>query len=426
MNKFITLIVLFFFISCTSKSQNNDGTIIGLKEALVKNDEKLFLENFPKNYNQFVSYFRWNDSMNVPYPLYKESTKYIDKFFAIISKDKTEESLRLMIDIGLNGKYQADAVSYFKMNIEKLFVKNPNLICKLLKNRNSKEIDSFWYFYLDSPQPLTSVPDNFKNLNNNCKEVYSSLEKEIKIIQKENLVSEITTENKTNKLKSLDDFIPKGYMILDSLSGYLNNDKFLDKIIILADNQEFEKNESRLFMILLNNKNEGYSLKMKNPNVIPCLKCAGGNVGEDSYNNLNFNNNILSFNQLKISDPKLVEIKYEFSNQDSNFRLNNIIVTNSNLTGGSEFKVKIVATDKIPIKDFNYNNYIKYYNYYVKINDPDGYTNLRKDNNSKSTILEKIKNEENIKVLDNSSDWWLVESKSGKKGYVYKSKIKSE
>jgi len=60
------------------------------------------------------------------------------------------------------------------------------------------------------------------------------------------------------------------------------------------------------------------------------------------------------------------------------------------------------------------------------INDPDGYTNLRKDKSASSEILQKITTGEEIIVLDNSGDWWLVESKDGKKGYVYKTKIKEE
>ncbi|MEO8236650.1 MAG: SH3 domain-containing protein [Flavobacterium sp.] len=61
-----------------------------------------------------------------------------------------------------------------------------------------------------------------------------------------------------------------------------------------------------------------------------------------------------------------------------------------------------------------------------KIQDPDGYTNLRKDKNSTSDIVEKIKSGEKIEVLDDSGNWWLIQTKSGKKGYVYKTKIKSE
>jgi len=61
-----------------------------------------------------------------------------------------------------------------------------------------------------------------------------------------------------------------------------------------------------------------------------------------------------------------------------------------------------------------------------KINDLDGYTNLRKDKNTSSEILQKINNGSEVEVLDNSGDWWLVQTKEGKKGYVYKTKIKAE
>lgn len=179
-------------------------------------------------------------------------------------------------------------------------------------------------------------------------------------------------------------------------------------------------------MVLLNNANKGYLLKMKSPNIIPCLKCAGGTGGEESYSNLTFKNNILTFNQLKIIDSKYVEIGYEFLNINNDFTLNKIIVTNSNLTNDSQLKVNINPTNKTPLKSFDYHTYNNYLTYSVKINDLDGYTNLRKDKNSTSRILEKIKTGEIVKVLDNSNDWWLVESKSGKKGYVFKTKINIE
>jgi hypothetical protein len=61
-----------------------------------------------------------------------------------------------------------------------------------------------------------------------------------------------------------------------------------------------------------------------------------------------------------------------------------------------------------------------------KISDPDGFTNLRKEKNTSSEILQKINNSSEVEVLDNSEDWWLVQTKEGRKGYVYKTKIKSE
>ncbi|UHO37071.1 SH3 domain-containing protein [Chryseobacterium capnotolerans] len=46
--------------------------------------------------------------------------------------------------------------------------------------------------------------------------------------------------------------------------------------------------------------------------------------------------------------------------------------------------------------------------------DPDGYTNLRKDKNTSSEILQKVKSGEHIDVLDNTGDWFLVKTKKEK------------
>ncbi|GAA3767903.1 hypothetical protein GCM10022423_21030 [Flavobacterium ginsengiterrae] len=63
---------------------------------------------------------------------------------------------------------------------------------------------------------------------------------------------------------------------------------------------------------------------------------------------------------------------------------------------------------------------------YGKVIDPDGYTNLRKDKNSTSVIVEKIKSGERVEILNASENWWLIKTNSGNRGYVYKTKIKSE
>lgn len=61
-----------------------------------------------------------------------------------------------------------------------------------------------------------------------------------------------------------------------------------------------------------------------------------------------------------------------------------------------------------------------------KIADPDGYTNLRKDKNTSSEVLQKVKSGEHIEVLDNTGDWFFVKTKEGKEGYIHKSRIKSK
>lgn len=58
--------------------------------------------------------------------------------------------------------------------------------------------------------------------------------------------------------------------------------------------------------------------------------------------------------------------------------------------------------------------------------DADGYTNLRKDKNGTSDIIEKIMSGKTIEILDDSGNWWFIQTTFGNKGYVYKTKIKSE
>ncbi|WP_415325656.1 SH3 domain-containing protein [Chryseobacterium sp. MMS23-Vi53] len=59
------------------------------------------------------------------------------------------------------------------------------------------------------------------------------------------------------------------------------------------------------------------------------------------------------------------------------------------------------------------------------IQDPDGYTNLRKEKNTTSEVLQKVKSGEEVDVLDNTGDWWKVKTQEGKTGYIHKSRIKS-
>jgi len=60
-----------------------------------------------------------------------------------------------------------------------------------------------------------------------------------------------------------------------------------------------------------------------------------------------------------------------------------------------------------------------------KIQDPDGYTNLRKGRSTASEVVQKIRSGDPVEVLDNSGDWFFVKTKDGKEGYVYRNRIKS-
>ncbi len=62
--------------------------------------------------------------------------------------------------------------------------------------------------------------------------------------------------------------------------------------------------------------------------------------------------------------------------------------------------------------------------YFIK--DSDGYTNLRKEKTTSSTIIEKVKSGETVELIERSGDWYFVRTKAGNKGYVFKTKIVSK
>ncbi|ELY2018448.1 SH3 domain-containing protein [Flavobacterium psychrophilum] len=114
---------------------------------------------------------------------------------------------------------------------------------------------------------------------------------------------------------------------------------------------------------------------------------------------------IISKNDLIISTERKVEV-------------NEII----NKKGDEDFYVvknsKIDEILKLITKKYNSN----------KIYDKDGYTNLRESKGTNSLIISKIDSGEHINVLENpdEEDWYLIQTKEGKKGYIHRSRILSE
>lgn len=58
------------------------------------------------------------------------------------------------------------------------------------------------------------------------------------------------------------------------------------------------------------------------------------------------------------------------------------------------------------------------------INDPDGYTNIRKTNNAKSEIIGKVVEGELFTYWETNDNWYIVQTVKGVKGYAHKSRIK--
>ncbi len=79
---------------------------------------------------------------------------------------------------------------------------------------------------------------------------------------------------------SLQEIIPKGYEIRDSVSGNLNNDQFNDMIFVLkVSNEDSLASKSEVTVkreaIILYGTAKGYSIVARNMNAVYCATCGG-------------------------------------------------------------------------------------------------------------------------------------------------------
>lgn len=413
MNKLL-LLTFAILISCKSPSQEGNKNIINitnLEQSFINKKEKEFLDNFPKDFQTFKNTFGWNDEKDSAQILYKDSNSYIDYWFSLIQKPQYNKYETSIIEISKNGKWEADAVNYFKIkSIEYIKTnKKYDLINSLSKN----DAKSVLKFLLDSAHPK---PDDVLLAN--------------LTIEKQNIAKEILSSNTSNETKrsSFETYINNEDYFIKTFD--INKDGISDKIV---SNKPYQG--ENLF-IFFGDKQGKYTLVLETRN----FSEDGGNIINDI---IPISGNKGFIVKTSFPDRGYYEKEYSIIQQNNTWLLKNIIY--KTMSDVSLDAVKYICdvpqnidiqksgwTDKIiPIPEENVRdkkckvekvqNTATYY-----IQDSDGYTNLRKDKNASSQILQKINTGEQIEVLDQSGDWWLVVSKEGKKGYVHKSRVKTE
>jgi hypothetical protein len=152
MNKIFILILLFISCNNIAHTKTNPGT---LKKAYLAKDEKVFLENFPGKFKDFKAIFGWDDKVNGPNPLYTGANEYVDYFFQLASQEKYVSYKNKIVDIALNGIWEADAVGYFQVKLHDITETDKDFVL-LLKKLKKKDADSFWRFYFDKEQSIYS------------------------------------------------------------------------------------------------------------------------------------------------------------------------------------------------------------------------------------------------------------------------------
>lgn len=108
-------------------------------------------------------------------------------------------------------------------------------------------------------------------------------------------------------------FIPKGYSVLDSASGYLNKDAYKDLVLILKINNEDDNKDTTRPLLLLAGRADGLYMQLeKNNNVVLCAGC-GGVLG-DPYTGITIKNGFFSIEHYGGSNwrwSRIITFKYD-------------------------------------------------------------------------------------------------------------------
>ena len=92
---------------------------------------------------------------------------------------------------------------------------------------------------------------------------------------------------------SVNDFVPKGFSILDQASGDLNQDGFNDYIVILRNNLDtLSADTARPLLVIHGQQNGSYKLIGRNDSIVLCKSC-GGAFG-DPYSAITIKDNYFS------------------------------------------------------------------------------------------------------------------------------------
>jgi hypothetical protein len=411
------LIKKLIFLVCVNVALANNlqskKSIEALKDSFTKKETTKFINEFPDSFNEFNDYFGWNNSSDKPSELYDNSTEYIDYWYEIISVKNDKKFEQKAINICINGKWDADAINYYQDKTLE-FIKSKEKFY-LINNIDSKTAKSILFFLFDSPTPVYDK-EFTKGLNTEKKNILDSLfHNEFKktTSQQDDIISKYE-KNSSYFIKNFD----------------INSDGLIDKIV---SSKPYNGNELLIFI----NKKGKFNLDLKTINFTE----DGGNIIDDISLSKGEKHTLIV--KTKFPDRGLYESQFYLFKEENNWTLvKTIIRTKSNEKNSPILVCEL--KQNLNIKEKNFESKIKYFpentkeklkicreesnnnNHTFKIYDKDGYTNLRKEKNTTSSILEKVKTGETVEIIQQSGDWYLVKTKAGNQGYVYKTKIKVE
>jgi len=137
---------------------------IRLTELYDNKNCKEFVNTFPTTFREFNELYGYEDGKGEG-KLSLKCEEHISYFFNC-SEVSDHEKLNKVIRIGIDGKWDADAIAIFQISAFKLVEENINEAKEILDHLPDEKAASFWYFLFDGPHPNKeqNAVDSLSNL----------------------------------------------------------------------------------------------------------------------------------------------------------------------------------------------------------------------------------------------------------------------
>lgn len=125
--------------------------------------QRLFLSSFPDNFSLFNSLYGYSEEKGAM-PLNDVYENHI-KFLCRLNSIGNEEFLNKLVKLGIDGRWDADAVNLLQDCILNHIKENLSLAVTLLQQYKDKEVKKFWFFLFDGPHPEKEIPIDMNRLH---------------------------------------------------------------------------------------------------------------------------------------------------------------------------------------------------------------------------------------------------------------------
>ncbi len=143
-------------------------------KAKARHEDRVeeFLECFPKTFREFSAVFGYGGGAFQNKSIISDTALvygYLDLFFDL---NKEKENYTALFTIALNGRWEVDAVNYYRHKLKSFINNDPKIAAKSLSSFSHEHLQSFWLYYFDGPSLPKEIPLEVQRLKVESQQVY--------------------------------------------------------------------------------------------------------------------------------------------------------------------------------------------------------------------------------------------------------------